>query len=204
MHPTAGRHLERELDVLPLAERVEGRRDRTELSAERREEHQVIDDPVHLEHRHAQVLSARWHLYLHQGLESDGQRDLVVDPGQPVHARNEVGYLTVVPRLDELFVTPMHVTDDRIGVDEHFTVDRREQPEHSVCRGMLRADVEDHLLGHQLPGGHLRGDLRRVFDAVDVGVGEPPVLGYGHLAPATSRGLFGILGSGPGFDEAAR
>jgi hypothetical protein len=122
------------------------RGDGSELGAERCEEHQVVQDAVHLDHDHAHVLRTTRYLDLHELLDGHPHRQLVADAGQPVHTRNQVRDLTVVARFDKLLVAAVHVSDDRFGLDEDLAVDRREKTEHTVRRRVLRSDVEDHLL----------------------------------------------------------
>lgn len=49
----------------------------------------------------------------------------------------------------------MHVSDDGLGLREDLAIDGRQQTEHSVGRGVLRAHVKDHLLGLDGTGGNL-------------------------------------------------
>src|SRR5207302_675160 len=55
-------------------------------------------------------------------------------------SRSRKAYMTGV-------VAPVHVADDRLRADDPLPVDTDEHPEHAVGRGVLGADVEDHLLG---------------------------------------------------------
>ena len=97
VHAASRGHFHGHLDVLALAERVESRSDGTELGAEGSKKHEVIENAVHLTHGNPHVLSTRRYFDLHQRLKRQSKRQLVVDSRQPVHARNEVGDLTVVP-----------------------------------------------------------------------------------------------------------
>ncbi len=162
VEPTAGRHLHRELDVLALAERIEGWGDGAELGPERSEEHQVVDDAVHLDHHHPQIGGPGRDLDLEHLLDREPQRELVRDLGQPVHARHEVRYLPVIARLYQLLLAAMHVTDDRFALDDPLSVDGREKTEHAVGRGVLRPHVEDHLLGLEVPSGDDLLELRGI------------------------------------------
>ncbi len=102
-----------------------------------------------------------------------------------IHQDEDLARVTV---LGELLRPPMHVADDRLGADDHLAVQLEDDPEHPVCRRMLRADVEDHLLGAQLPLG----------DDLDAAAAQHPGVARGRIGgallevhrPKRTRGFF--------------
>jgi hypothetical protein len=63
--------------------------------------------------------------------------------------------LARVPELGELLRRPVHVADHRLGAHDDLAVEFEHHAQHAVGRRMLRADVEDHVLGRHRAVGDL-------------------------------------------------
>ena len=69
---------------------------------------------------------------------------------QPVDAVDERGDLRVGAELGELLVAAVHVADDRVGRDDLLAVEADDEAQRAVGGRVLRADVEDHVVGVEL------------------------------------------------------
>ena len=75
--------------------------------------------------------------------------ELAGERREPVVPVGEHDDLAVVADLEELLDAAVHVADDRLAVDDPLAVEGQPQPEDAVGGRMLRADVEDHVLGRE-------------------------------------------------------
>ena len=110
--------------------------------------HQVAGDAVHLGDDHAQVLGL---LGAAPGFISfstvSAQPRFMFIAGQIVHP---VGVGNPLPRreiLADLFGTAMQIADVRRAFRNDLAVGPQHQPQHAVRAGMLRAHVDQHLVG---------------------------------------------------------
>ena len=69
----------------------------------------------------------------------------------PVHEHQDLPRIAI---FGELLGPAVHVSDDRLGANDPFAIQLQNHPQHAVRGGVLRTDVEDHLLGPQWPFGH--------------------------------------------------
>ena len=146
MHALARGHLEQVEDQLALAQAVQEDRDRAEVQGARAEPDQVRGDAVELEVDHAQVLGALGNLDLDQRLHGAAVGHRVEVVGQVVHPLDDRDHLPVGLVLGGLLDPRVHVADDRFDVADDLALQRHEQPQHAVCRGVVRAEVERQQL----------------------------------------------------------
>ena len=101
---------------------------------------------------------------------------------QVVGAVGERDDLVVVPVLAQLLEAGVQVADVRHHPDHGLAVQLHHQPEHPVGRRVLRADVDQHVLGAEIV---LRGLVGRQLDAQRVGgrvaLGIETGRGQGHV-----------------------
>ena len=141
------------LQRLPLAERVEHRRDRADLQRVRAEEHQVVEHPVQLGQRHPQPDRPLGHLDAHQPFDGEHHAELVGERGQPVVPVGQHDDLPVVAHLEQLLGAAVHVADDRLAGDHPLAVEGELEPQHAVRGRVLRPDVEHHVGGVEAGAG---------------------------------------------------
>ena len=89
------------------------------------------------------------HLHAEHPLDGEHHAELGGERREPVVPVGEHDDLPVVADLEQLLDAAVHVADDRLAVDDPLAVEGEPQPEHAVGGGVLRADVEDHVLGGQ-------------------------------------------------------
>lgn len=154
VHPAAGDLLHHGLEFLALAEGVEDGGDAAQFEGVRAEEHQVVEDPVQLGEERTGPHRALRDLHAQHPLDGHDHAELVGEGGEPVVTVGQHDDLPVVPRLEELLGTAVHVADHRLGLLYDLAVEHEPEPEHTVGRGMLRPDVQHHV-----------GALRRAADA---------------------------------------
>jgi hypothetical protein len=142
------------LDQLTLDERIEERRDRSQLEWIRAHEHQVVQDPVPLGEHGPDPLGALGDLDPREPFDSDDPAELVVERREPVVAVHQDEHLSRVAVLGELLRAPVHVADHRLRPGDDLAVELEYEPEYAVGRRMLRPDIDDHLLGTEGPRGN--------------------------------------------------
>ena len=101
--------------------------------------HLAGDDPQHR--------AALGDLDAHQLLDRQRQADVVRHRRQVVGAVGERHDLVVLPVLAQLLEARVQVTDVRDAAPHRLAVELEHQPEHAVRRGVLRPDVDQHVLG---------------------------------------------------------
>jgi hypothetical protein len=108
----------------------------------------VAGDAAHLGDDHPQVFGLFGQLQLHQLFDRQRPAQVHVHPGQVIHP---VGVGNPLPRreiLADLFGAAVQIADVRRDVSENdFAVGPQHQPQHAVRAGMLRAHVDQHLVG---------------------------------------------------------
>ena len=146
VHALAGGHLEQVEDQVALAPAVPEDRHRAEVQAAGRQPQQVRGDPVELQVDHAQVLGALGDLDVQQRLDRAAEGHRVEVVGQVVHPLDERDDLPVGLVLAVLLDARVHVADDRLDVAHDLALERRDQAQHAVRGGMVRAEVERQQL----------------------------------------------------------
>jgi hypothetical protein len=146
VHALARGHLEQVEDLLALAEAVPEHRDRAEVERARAQPHQVAHDPVELEVDDAQVLRALGHLEVEQRLDRPAERHRVEVVREVVHPLDDRDGLPVALVLGRLLDARVDVADDRLEVAHDLALERHQQAQHPVRRGVVRAHVEREQL----------------------------------------------------------
>ena len=96
--------------------------------------------------RDAQVLRALRHLDVQQRLDGAAERHRVEVVREVVHPLDERDDLPVGLVLAVLLDAGVHVADDRLDVAHDLALERRDQPQHAVRGGVVRAEVERQQL----------------------------------------------------------
>ena len=107
----------------------------------------MAGDAAHLGDDHAQVPGLFGEFELHQLFDGQGPAEIHVHAGQIVHP---VGVGNPLPRrevLADLFGAAMQIADVRRDFRNDLAVGPQHQPQHAVRAGMLRAHVDEHLVG---------------------------------------------------------
>ncbi len=122
--------------------------------------------------------------------------ELVVERADPVVAVHQHQHLARVAELGELLGRPVHVADHRLGAHDHLAVELEHHAQDAVGRGVLRADVEDHLLGRESTVGTtstsrpppriMLGDLGALEGGALAGVGHRRTSCHGSRVPRPS------------------
>ena len=212
--------LEQIENELTLTQGVHEHRHRPDVHGVSAQPETMTGDPLELGEDGADVSRPPGHLHLHELLDRlavalvvRGGRDVV----HPVGQQDDLG---PVPVLGQLLDTPMDVAYDHIGVDDPFAVESQDHPQHPMGARVLRAHVDDELVGvehRRCLDGHdaltqlvrlaIRTPSRRSCSATSATpsgspAGTRPALRAGSPsaadAPANSRA------SGSGADRGAR
>jgi hypothetical protein len=138
VHARARALLEEVEDDLALAEAVPPHGDRAEVQRARPEPHEVAHDPVELEVDDAQVLAALGDLEVQQRLRGAAERHGVEEVRQVVHPLDDGDGLPVVLVLGGLLDARVDVADDRLDVADDLALERRQQAQDPVGRGVVR------------------------------------------------------------------
>ena len=149
----AARHLEQVEREVAVAAAPPEHRDRADVERAGGDPEQVRGDPVELEVDHAQPLGARRDLLVEQALHGHAERHRVEVVGEVVHPLDERDDLPVLLVLAALLDAGVDVADDRLDVAHDLALERREQPQHAVRGGVVRADVDGEqlvVLAHRL------------------------------------------------------
>ena len=148
VHPQAGDLLEEAQHLLALAPAVDHHRHGAEVHAVGREEQQVAGHPVELGHQHADPHRPLGDLLVdaEQLLGGEGERQLVEERAEVVHARDVRAALHVRQRLAGLLHPGVQVADDRLAAQHRLALQLEHQAQHAVGAGVRRAHVEDHRL----------------------------------------------------------
>ena len=163
--PRARQRLRQIVDLLPLRERVQEDRQRPHVHRERAQPQQMRRNPRQLAADHADVLAARWKLFVdaEELLHRQGVHDVVMQGReiiQPIGVRDE---LRVSHVLRDLLIAAMQITHVRRRLRDDLAIHLQQQPQHPVRRRMRRPHVQDHLLALEI--AHLvharRGNGRR-------------------------------------------
>jgi hypothetical protein len=142
VHPLAGGHLEHVEDLLPVAEAVPEHRHGPDVERAGPEPHEVRHDAVEFEVDDAQVLRPRRDVEADELLDGAAVGHRVEVVGEVVHPLDDGDDLPVVLVLGGLLDAGVDVADDRLHVPHDLALERAQQPQDAVRRGMVRAHVE--------------------------------------------------------------
>jgi hypothetical protein len=104
-------------------------------------------------------LDARRRLDLHEALDGQRPRVIVRHRADVVEAIAQRHAADVCPLLGELLDGAMEVAEDRLDVDDRLPVERDEEMQHPMRRGVMGAEVDLDQLGRRA-GQHAIGRLR--------------------------------------------
>jgi hypothetical protein len=184
----AAGHLEQVEREVAVAAAPPEHGDRSDVERSGGEPEQVRGHPVQLEMDHPQPLRALGDLLVQQALHGHAERHRVEVVGEVVHPLDERDHLPVLLVLAALLDPGVDVADDRLDVAYDLALERREETQHAVRRGVVRADVDREelvvLLAHRLHRhralalavghaerlGHRAGALARAARVPDGGV----------------------------------
>ena len=138
-----------------MAEGVEhqGRAQGSEVGNEGAHADLVAGDAVELGHDDADELGAAGGLDAGELLDGADVAPLAVHAGDVLGAIGDRDVLVVGALFGELLFAAMQVADHRDDVFDELTVERDDETQHAVGRGMLGAHVDDDLVEGQT--GHL-------------------------------------------------
>jgi hypothetical protein len=148
--PGAGPRLLQVVHPLALLERPEERREGPEVDAGGAQPDEVRDDAVHLARDHAQHAAPLGDLDPHQLLDRQREADVVAHRRQVVGPVGQRDDLVVEPVLAELLESGVQVPDVRDAALDGLALELEHQPQDAVGRGMLGADVDEHVLGAEI------------------------------------------------------
>ena len=168
VHPQAGDLLEEPQHLLALAPAVDHHRDRAEVHAVGGHEQQMARHAAHLGHQHADPDGPLGDVAVdaEQLLGRHGERELVGDRAQVVHAGDVGAALRVRELLAGLLHAGVQVPDDRLAAQHGLALEFQHQPQHAVGRRVLRTHVDDHRL-------ILVGIVGEIAELGGVGLGHP-------------------------------
>ena len=134
------------VDRLALAERVDERREGADVHGHRADRDEVAGDAAQLAGDGAEALGPRRHLELEQLL--DRHRVALVGEHRR-HVVDAVGVgheARVADQLADLLDRAVQVADVGDGLADHLAVGLDDEVDDAVGGGVLRPEVEDHLL----------------------------------------------------------
>jgi len=107
----------------------------------------VAGDPAQLAHHHSQVAGFFRQLQIEELLHGQGPAQIHRHPRQIIHAIGVGDPLPGRHVLADLFGAAVQVADVRGNLADHLAIGPQRQPQHAVRTGMLRAHVDQHLVG---------------------------------------------------------
>ena len=123
---------------------------------------QVAEGAVQLGEQSARPDPARRHLDAGQPLGREDHAQLAGERAQPVMAVRQHDDLPVVPRLEQLFRTAVHVSDRRLGRGDPVPVQGQAEPEHAVTGRVPESEIDQQPLrrGTSAASAHRRPGTR--------------------------------------------
>ena len=147
VHAHAAGELEEVEHAVALAEAVEEQRDAAEVDRAGAEEDQVVVQPLQLGEDRADPLAAARHLEPEQLLDRHAVDELVAEERVVVGPGRVRDRLPVRLLLHVLLDARVHVAELVVQADDGLAVERRDEPQHAVGRGVVRPEVEQHRVG---------------------------------------------------------
>ena len=139
--------LDQVVDRLPLADAVEHRREGADVHRHGADRDEVAGDAAELAAHRAEVLGAQRDLELEQPLAGDRVALVGEHRGDVVDAVGVGHEARVADDLADLLDAAVQVADVGDGGADHLAVGLDEEVDDAVGGGVLRTEVEDHLLG---------------------------------------------------------
>ncbi len=145
--PGAASFFEQVQNLFAFAKGIQKRAERAQVEPIGPHADQVAGDAAHLGDDHAQMLGLFGQFELEQLFDRHGPAQVHVHPGQVIHP---IGVRNPLPRrqiLADLFGAAMQIADVRRRFRNDFAIGPQHQPQHAMRAGMLRAHVDQHLVG---------------------------------------------------------
>jgi hypothetical protein len=108
------------------------------------------DDPRELGRDYAKHLASLRDLDAEQPLSPDCKRYVVSDRVQVIFAISPRDDLIVLAVLANLLEAAVEIADMRYAANDGFSVELENKAKHAVRRGMLRPDVDQHVIAGEL------------------------------------------------------
>ena len=118
-------------------------------------------DPRQLGSDDAQYFAPLGDLDSEQPLRAKRERDIVADRVEVVFAVGPADYLIVLPVFSDLLEAAVQIPNVRDAPHDGLAIELEYKAKNSVSRGMLRTDVDEHVLTFEIrldAGWRLDGD----------------------------------------------
>ena len=193
-----GQHLD---DLVALEEAVQDRRDAAQVQGQPAHEQGVAGDAVQLAGQDADVVGPPRHGHVEQLLGGQHRHVLAEHRGDVLERVAVADDHVPVAVLADLLHAAVEVAQHGVQVDDPLAVDLEDDAQHAVRRGMLRADVDEHLAFAQgvelglalgarrvgrdgvVDGGRRVDEDRRIVERADLRLGR----GHGVASRAWRR-----------------
>ncbi len=138
------------VDFLTLLEAVQERRERPHVDRGRAQPQQMTKNAVELHEDDAYDLAPLRHLDAHELFYGHHVRAVVDQRREIVHSVRKRDDLIPRPVLTELLEGRVQVADVRDDACHRFAIELTDKPKNAMRRRVLRANVDEHLLGAEL------------------------------------------------------
>ena len=135
-------------NLFPIVEGVKERRKPTEVHDIGAEPEEMAGNAIEFRTDDPDVLGTKWRLDPGELLHGEHEAMVVEHPGQVIHPAGVGQKLLIGAVLTHLFMAAMPVADDRVGLDDEFSIQIEQYPEHPVSARMLRPEIETVNLLH--------------------------------------------------------
>jgi len=142
VEPLARGELDDIVNQFPLLKRIQERRERAQVQSGRADVQQMVVQPHQLRQNRPQVPAAGRQLDAQQFLDRVMPGNLVGQRRDVVHPVDDRHVLIEVQVLAQLFKPAVQEPDVRNRLDDRFPVQRQDQPQRGVRRGVLRPKVQ--------------------------------------------------------------
>src|SRR5215472_2931250 len=139
-------------DFFALAETVEQRRESADVQSVRAEPHKVARDALQFGENGANDLGARRRFGTEKFFDRLAVAQAVADCGDVIHTVDVRSKLLVGPVFGDFFDAAVKIAYDALGATDAFSVKFQLDAQHAMCRRMLRAHVDDKLVGAEKRG----------------------------------------------------
>jgi hypothetical protein len=130
-----------------LAETVEERSERANIQSMSAEPNQVAGNALEFGENGANYFCASWSFGIEQFFDCFTVAEAVADCGDIVHAIDIGRKLLIGPILGDFFDAAMEIADHALGAADALAIEFEFDAQYAVGGGMLRAHVEDELVG---------------------------------------------------------
>ena len=148
--PRAANFFEQVENLLAFAEGIQEGTECSQVQAIRPHAHQVAGNAVQLDNHHAQMTRFGGQLQVEQLFHDQRPAEIHVHAGQVIHPIGVRNPLSRSEVLADLFGAAVQIADVGRDFGDHLAVGPQHQPQHAVRAGMLRAHVDQHLVGSNI------------------------------------------------------